>query len=139
MTCTLKTLIVGAALLAPISAQSAFAEVSYSRMVDSGENVEIDYGPGQHGDIVGGGAFVVTGSGKSIERRYPDAAQVQAPQPGLVPMTVGSGESSTTVWVPAGTARAGLALVGLDSTLPAEVSSGSGLLAWLFGIASKRG
>jgi hypothetical protein len=51
---------------------------------------------------------------------------VQAPRPGFVPVLIGSGESSTTVWVPAGTDRARLALIGSDGTLPARLASALG-------------
>jgi hypothetical protein len=139
MTPTLKTLIAGAALLAPIFAQSASAQDSYPQLVGSGENLEIDYGPGPLGNTVGGGAVTVSGSGENVDLRHLDATAVQAPRPGFVPVMIGSGESSTTVWVPAGTDSARLALIGSDGTLPAEVSFGSGFLAQPFGGNSTRG
>ncbi len=121
-TATATTLLL--ALAAP-----AMGEVSYPRTIGSGENVEIDYGPNGPGNLLGGGRVIVTGSGEDTQLRHLDPEFVQAPRAGLVPVTVGSGEGSATVWVPAGTDRSRLALIGADGSLPAESGAGSNFLA----------
>jgi hypothetical protein len=82
---------------------------SYPRTVNSGDSVEIDYGPGPQGNVVGGGALVTRGAGESFAITYLDDANAQQPPAGMVPMSVTDGETHT-VWVPAGTDRVALAL-----------------------------
>jgi hypothetical protein len=113
-------------------ATPAMAEVSYPRTVGSGENVEIDYGPNGPGNVVGGGRVIITDSGEDTQLRHLDREFAQAPRPGFVPVTVGAGEGSATVWVPAGTDRSRLALVGADGSLPAEGGTSSTFLAGVF-------
>lgn len=43
--------------LAHAHAHAARAEAAYPQLVRGGENVEINHGPGPHGNIVGGGVF----------------------------------------------------------------------------------
>lgn len=133
ITRTLKTLIAGAALLAPIFAQSASAEVSYPRVVGSGENVEIDYGPGPRGNIVGGGVAHVSGNGENQDIRYSGEVRIQSPRHGLVPHIIGSGENTSVVYVPADIDRTQLAMMGGDGSLPVEASQGNNLIARIFG------
>lgn len=101
-------LLLGAALAAPAGATDG---LSWPRTSGSGENIEIDYGPDPRGNVVGGGAVHVTGSGEDVEIHHLDPSFVQQPPAGLVPVTVGSGENVSTVWVPAGNATTQLGLL----------------------------
>jgi hypothetical protein len=93
--------------------------VLYPRVIENGENKDIDYGPGGNQSAVfGGGRVVVTGSGEDTTLRHLDPEHVQAGRNGLLPFTVGSGEDATTVWLPAGTDRTVTALIGNDGSLP---------------------
>lgn len=139
MTRTLRILIAGAALLAPPYVHTAFAEDFYPRVISNGENVEIDYGPGPRGNIVGGGRVVVTGNGENLRIEHLDPQFAQQPVPGLVPVIVGSGENTSVVWAPADTSPSRLALIGGDGSLPAEGTATRNPLAWLFGGAPDRG
>jgi hypothetical protein len=135
----LHVLIATATLLGSAFAHPTFAETSYPRIIGSGENVEIDYGPGPRGNIVGGGRVVVSGSGEDLVIRHLDSQIAQQPQPGLVPMIVGSGGNTSVVWVPAGTSPSRLALIGGDGSLPAEGTDTRNPLARLFGGPPDRG
>ncbi len=106
---------------------------SYPRTVGSGEDAAVDYGPSGPSNIVGGGRVVVTGSGEDVALRHLDPEFTQAPRIGQIPVTVGSGEDATTVWVPAGISRSRLALIGNDGSLPAERGTGSSSFAGLLG------
>ncbi len=98
-------LLLGAALTAPAGAMDGPA---WPRTSGSGENIEIEYGPGPRGNIVGGGAVHVTGSGEQTEIHHLDPSFVQLPPAGQVPVTIGSGENVGTTWVPADTAPTAL-------------------------------
>jgi hypothetical protein len=139
MTRTLRVLIGGAALLALPYAHTAFAEGYYPRVTNNGENVEIDYGPGPRGNIVGGGRVVVTGNGESMQIEHLDPQFAQQPVPGLVPVIVGSGENASVAYVPAGTSLSRLALIGGDGSLPTDAAATRTPLARLFGGAPDRG
>lgn len=96
----------------------ALANDLYPRTTGTGENIEIDYGPAGQGNLVGGGRVAVSGSGENVQLRHLDTAFAQAPRQGQVPFTIGSGEGSATVWVPAGLERSRLALIGSDGSVP---------------------
>jgi len=85
-----------------VEAPAAGAQQSYPRTYGSGENIMVDYGPaGNQSMIVGGGRVIVTQpSGMNVEIMHLDAMFVQQPREGLVPLTIGSGEGTDTVWVP---------------------------------------
>ncbi len=88
---------------APVLAQ----DVSYPRVVGTGENASIDYGPGPAQNILGGGAVTTfEATGNDLEIRHLEPRFSQAPRQGLVPVTVGSGENVSTAWVPAAQAPA---------------------------------
>jgi hypothetical protein len=85
----------GFALAAPASAQS------YPRTYGSGENIMVEYGPMGQAALVGGGRVTVSQtSGMNVEIMHLDAMFAQQPREGFVPLTIGSGESQETVWVP---------------------------------------
>ncbi len=94
-------LLLGATLTAPALAMDG---TSWPRTTGSGENVEIEYGPGPRGNVVGGGAVHVANSGENVEIHHLDPSFVQLPPAGQVPVTVGSGDNVSTVWVPAASA-----------------------------------
>jgi hypothetical protein len=92
-------LLAGAAISLPVT--SAMAQ-GYPRITGSGENMSVDYGPMGQGTLVGGGRVAVTmQSGMDITVMHLDAIFVQQPREGYVPLTIGSGENSMTVYVPA--------------------------------------
>ncbi|PZW49180.1 hypothetical protein C8P66_103206 [Humitalea rosea] len=110
---------VAVALAAPFAAaQAEEVSVSYPRTIGSGESQMIDYGPGAQGNVVGGGAVATSGTGENAKITYFDQSVVQQPRPGLVPVTIGSGEDSETVWVPAGMHPSVVALLGASSGNP---------------------
>lgn len=122
---TLAALSLG--LAAPAMAQS------YPRTVGTGENVEIDYGPSGPGNLVGGGRVAVTGTGEDAQFQHLEPQFAQTALIGQIPVTVGSGEDSTTVWVPAGASRNQLALIGPDGSLLAERATKGSFVAGLLG------
>jgi hypothetical protein len=84
-----------AVLAGPAAAQS------YPRVVGTGENMMVDYGPMGQGTLVGGGRVMVSmASGMDVQVMHFDAMFAQQPREGFVPLTIGSGESTETVWVP---------------------------------------
>ncbi len=87
-------------LLAPLFLHGALAgePSGYPRVVGTGENASLEYGPGPI-NIVGGGAVMSVGRGEETELRYLDSQYVQRAPRGLVPVTRGSGESMETFWV----------------------------------------
>jgi|GEM_PF-1083015 len=130
---TLRTLIAGAALLAPAFVGTAVAQDSYPRVVGTGENASVEYGPGPRNNVVGGGRVVVTDSGENIELRHLDPEFAQAPRHNLAPRVIGIGENSTVVYLPADISPDRLALIGADGSLPAEREATGGLLARILG------
>jgi hypothetical protein len=121
--------IIPAALALLLGVPSAGAQTSYPRVVSDGANFDIDYGPlGNQSAPLGGGRVVVTGTGEDAQFRHLDPEYVQRGRDGLKPVTVGSGESATTVWVPNSLGARELALLGSDGSLPAQ--SGNRALAW---------
>jgi hypothetical protein len=91
-------------LLGPQFQTTGFAQ-GWPRVVNSAENMEIDYGPNP-GNVVGGGIPDQTGQNGVIT--WLQAPRVQAALPGMVPVLEGSGENSTVVWVPAPAAPASM-------------------------------
>lgn len=97
MTNAFRTLIAAAALLgAPALAQAT----DYPRLVGSGEDMTVEYGPGPHGNIVGGGPTSVTlGGEQHVTITYLDEANVQRRADGRVPVMLGSGEGARILWI----------------------------------------
>jgi hypothetical protein len=83
-------------------AAPAFADgASYPRVVGSGENASVEYGPNPTQNVVGGGAVEardVAGGGADV--RHFDDRFVQPGREGVRAVTVGNGETQRTVWVP---------------------------------------
>ncbi len=83
---------------APVLAQ----DVSYPRSVGTGENSSVEYGPAGSSNILGGGRVTTQYNSRGEAAvTYLDPAFTQAPRAGQVPVQVGTGENSDTVWVPA--------------------------------------
>lgn len=99
MKAVLPTLLAAAAMTMMVSAASA---QSYPRVTGAGENFMVDYGP-MPGNVVGGGRVMVTRTDAmgNMDVLHLDGLFSQQARPGLVPLTIGSGESAETVWVPA--------------------------------------
>ncbi|MBU8537388.1 hypothetical protein [Falsiroseomonas tokyonensis] len=88
-------------LAAPAFAQTIAENSYFPQVVGSGENASVVYGPAASQNVVGGGAVSVTEEPNgSVHIRHTDSSFVQQGRQGLVPVTVGSGESQRTVWVP---------------------------------------
>ncbi len=88
--------------LAVVGVPRSIHAQSYPRVTGSGENLEIDYGPMGQGNLVGGGRVIVTmPSGMDVNIMHLDSLFAPRPREGFIPMTIGSGESQETVWVPA--------------------------------------
>lgn len=93
---TTRNLIAAALLLgAPALAQAA----DYPRLVGSGEDMTVEYGPGPQGNVVGGGPAIVSIGGTRPSIRYVDDANVQRRADGLVPVMVDQGETQTITFV----------------------------------------
>ncbi|MGK7865270.1 hypothetical protein [Falsiroseomonas sp. E2-1-a4] len=89
------------ALSGPAFAQTIAENSYFPRVVGTGENSQVEYGPGPARNIVGGGAVSVTEEPNgSVHIRHTDSSFVQQGREGLRAVTVGSGESERTVWVP---------------------------------------
>lgn len=129
----LQTLIATAVLIGPAFAQPSVAENYYPRVIGSGQNIEIDYGPGPRGNIVGGGVAHVVGSGENQDIRYSGEVRTQSPRDGLVPHVVGSGDNASVIYVPADFDRRRLSMVGEDGALPGAPAQGNNAIARLFG------
>ncbi len=81
---------------------SAVAQTNYPISRCSGENCEIDYGPMGQATLVGGGRVMVSSVDGMTERViHLDAMFSQAPRPGFVPLSIGMGENSSVIYVPA--------------------------------------
>jgi hypothetical protein len=86
----------GAALAAgPAAAQT------YPRVVGSGENMMVEYGPMGQGALVGGGRVTVSRpTGMDMQVMHLDSVFVQQPREGFVPVVIGMGPNMTTIYVP---------------------------------------
>ncbi|WP_191084028.1 hypothetical protein [Roseococcus microcysteis] len=84
-------------LAAPATAQS------YPRVTGTGEDFMIDYGPMARGNVVGGGRVMVSqpSGGMDFTILHLDAIFSQQPRPGLVPLSIGTGEGIMVIYVPA--------------------------------------
>jgi hypothetical protein len=83
-----------------LAAIDAAAAQSYPRIVGSGENASIEYGPGAAYNVVGGGSARVTGSGESLTVEHADPGYAQQTPAGLIAVTVGTGDNASSVLVP---------------------------------------
>ena len=100
---SLKSRFCAAILFGPLFTTGALAQDQgrYPRVVGSGENASVEYGPGPLGNVVGGGRVEVTGTGETLEVRHLDPLMVQHGYAGFIPVSRGSGENTEVVWLPA--------------------------------------
>lgn len=111
---------IAAAALAAASlglALPAFAsEAAYPRVVGTGENATVEYGPSGSQNLVGGGAVSVRTEGDGeVTIRHTDPSFMQSARQGIRAVTVGSGESQRTIWLRRGE-DAATASIGLRPT-----------------------
>ena len=106
MRSNLRTVLAAAAVLVGVSATGAFAgePVAYPRTVGNGENIDVQYGPGPQGNVVGGGVVQSRQSGEETTDVYVSRGPRQADD-GLVPVARGHGENISVVYLPAPDAR----------------------------------
>jgi hypothetical protein len=84
---------------------------AYPRVVGTGENASVEYGPGPQQNILGGGAVVVREvTGNDVQISHLEARFAQQPRAGLRPVTIGNGENTATAWVPSDINAANIAL-----------------------------
>jgi hypothetical protein len=117
-----------AAVLAtgPLAAASAQEAFSYPRIVGSGENASVEYGPTGSSNLVGGGSARVVGSGESASVVYDGPVRSQRP---IYAFAIGSGEQTQIIYSAQGDRDVALAEAGI--TLPAP--QGPSFLASLLG------
>ncbi|WP_439597312.1 hypothetical protein [Falsiroseomonas sp.] len=97
----LRIALTGTLLATGLAAADAAAQ-SYPISRCSGENCEIDYGPMGQATLVGGGRVMVSmPDGMSVRIVHLDTIFSQQPRPGFIPMSLGSGEESSIIYVPA--------------------------------------
>jgi hypothetical protein len=99
-----RTFTAFAAAAALFGASAAFAAdgPAYPLSVTQGENSVIEFGPGNpRGTLVGGGRVETRTIGNNTETRHLDPNFVQSGATGLVAVSIGSGENSSVVFVPA--------------------------------------
>ncbi len=87
------------ALVGGVLVAGAAQAQSYPRVVGTGDNASVEYGPGPAQNIVGGALSRVAGSGEDASVVVLDAQHVQRPRAGLIPVTVGSGENRSVAYV----------------------------------------
>ena len=116
------------AALAAGQAATAHAQdaTSYPRVVGSGENASVEYGPAGSSNIVGGGLARVVGSGEHASVVYEGPVQAQRP---VYAYAIGSGEQTQIVYSASPDRDVALAEAGIG--IPAR--NGPSLLATLFG------
>lgn len=80
----------------------ALAQESYPRLVGGADDMRVEYGPGPHGNIVGGGPVTVenTGDGRVAVTYLDPTNRVQARNDGLVPWMLGGEDDHTVTWLP---------------------------------------
>jgi len=104
---TLRAALAGLVLAGGVVATQAQAQAqvpaqSYPISRCSGENCEIDYGPMGQATLVGGGRVMASmPDGMTVAIVHLDAMFSQQPRPGFVPLSIGSGENSSVIYVPA--------------------------------------
>ncbi len=101
MPITLRAAATALALAGGFAGTQAAAE-QYPISRCNGENCEIDYGPMGQATLVGGGRVMASmPDGTTITIVHLDAMFSQQPREGFVPLSIGSGENSSVIYVPA--------------------------------------
>lgn len=102
MTKLIKAVFAASLLAGSIGTAVAHDGPAYPVSITDGENSAILHGPGHaRGTLVGGGRVIASGSGENTELRHLDSQFAQPAPFGLVPVSVGSGEDSSVIFVPA--------------------------------------
>jgi len=86
-----------------LSLATPAAAQSYPRVTGTGEGFMVDYGPMGQSNVVGGGRVMVsqpTAMGEETMVVHLDAMFSLQPRPGLVPLSVGTGERMMVIYVP---------------------------------------
>jgi hypothetical protein len=97
----LRTILTAGLLASGFAGADALAQ-SYPRSVCNGMDCTIDYGPMGQGNLVGGGRVNISMTdGMTTSIIHLDSMFAQQPREGFVPLSIGSGENSETIWVPA--------------------------------------
>lgn len=115
-----RMLIVATALLGPAAQVhiAAAQDSTYPRLVNNGGDVEVDYGPGPRGNILGGGQVVLSGGGDNMRITRLDPGPVQSG--GLIATLTGGGDESRITYVqPQGSGTAMAAIAGNDPAMAA--------------------
>ena len=121
-----RTALALAAMLATGPLAAAQEAFSYPRIVGSGENASVEYGPAGSSNLVGGGFARVTGSGENASVSHEGPVRGQRP---LYAFAIGSSEQTQVIYSEQSDRDVALAEAGI--TLPA--SQGPSLLASVFG------
>ncbi len=132
MRTTTKAALALIAALAAGQATTAQAQdaLSYPRVVGSGENASVEYGPAGSSNIVGGGLARIVGSGENASVVYDGPVQAQRP---LYAYAIGSGEQTQVIYSQSPDRNVALAEAGL--AIP--TNQGPSLLATLFGLGRR--
>jgi hypothetical protein len=101
-----------AAVLLGAYAQAGVAQPAgtYPRFIGTSQDGEIDYGPGPHGNVVGGGNVRAIGGGENLQLVHEGPAQTQEP---IYAHAVGGGENLIIVYSPIADRTAALAAAGV--------------------------
>jgi hypothetical protein len=92
----------GGLVATQVQAQSQPPANAYPISRCNGENCEIDYGPMGQATLVGGGRVMISPvDGMTQQVIHLDAMFSQTPRPGFVPLSIGMGENSSVIYVPA--------------------------------------
>jgi hypothetical protein len=106
MNVTLRTAFAATVLAMGLATASASAQQvpanAYPISRCSGENCEIDYGPMGRATLVGGGRVMISAvDSMTVQVIHLDAMFSQTPREGFVPLSIGMGENSSVIYVPA--------------------------------------
>jgi hypothetical protein len=118
--------LVAALAAGDVATAQAQDALSYPRVVGSGENATVEYGPAGSSNLVGGGTARVVGSGENASLVYEGPVRTQRP---LYAYAIGSGEQTQIIRSESPDRDIALAEAGI--TIP--TSQGPSLLATLFG------
>jgi hypothetical protein len=106
----LRSLVLASAFALGIA--GAATAQSYPALIGSGDNATVEYGAGQRGSVVGGGAVQMTGIGDEARFTYVRVESV----PGRVARLVGSRDDAQVVYEPETSVSRGLAGGGGGAT-----------------------
>ena len=129
-TTKLALALVAALAAGQVATAQAQDATSYPRIVGSGENASVEYGPAGSLNVAGGGLARIVGSGENASVAYEGPVQAQRP---IYAYAIGSGEQTQIVYSASPDRNVALAEAGLG--FPS--SQGPSLLATLFGLGQR--